>query len=63
LPKQTEIGKRGDPGVARKMGISASLLAELSARHQEREPFLIAVNAPETKGALLALCVECGLHP
>ena len=38
-----EQAMRDDPTVASKMGMSKLLIAELSARHQERKPFLISV--------------------
>jgi hypothetical protein len=38
-----ERSMRNDPAVARLMGISGRLLSELSARHPDREKFLISV--------------------
>ncbi len=42
---------------------SGCIITVPAARLRDLADQLTSENAPETKGALLALCVDCGPHP
>jgi integrase len=50
-------------GKAKPAPSSGCIITVPAARLRDLADQLTSENAPETKGALLALCVECGLHP